>query len=414
MERVQRRQLRATIELAYEHVPYYRETMRRLGLGPADFRDPADLARLPLLEREQLQSDPEYFASGARPLADYAEVRTSGSTGAPLVFFRKVRGPYQRSLGFDRMEPMLARLLGTRWRRRDAVIVPPGSWRTDDVGKPQVQWLGAHLRARVLNISLFDDPADIARKLEAFRPHLVKSYGSMIEALYTHQLAQPRRFPRPKALTYTGDPVAEPLLHTLREELGIAVLGVYQAVEAGVIGWQCDRQAGYHQNLDLCPVRIVDAEDRDLPVGEPGQVVVSNLVNRGTVVLNYRLGDLAARLPERCGCGRILPTLSDVQGRRTDWLESRAGTPVHPQLLRSVVRAMDGVRRFQLVQDEPGRVLVVTVVAPDAGREDIRSRIVEGVRRLDAGIGAEVHFAESLPRDEGGKVPMIRRSAMSA
>ena len=70
IERAQRRQLRATVAHAYEHVPYYRETMRRLGLGPADFETASDLAKLPLIEREQLQRDPEYFVSRAEPLAE--------------------------------------------------------------------------------------------------------------------------------------------------------------------------------------------------------------------------------------------------------------------------------------------------------------------------------------------------------
>lgn len=383
--------------------------MRRLGLAPADFRTAADLAKLPLLEREQLQGDPEYFTSTAHPPGEYAEVRTSGSTGAPIVFFRHVRGPYQRSLGFDRMEPMLARLLGTRWRRRDAVIVPPRNWSSADDGLTQVQWLGLHLRARVRNISLFDPPAEIARELDAFRPHLVKSYGSLIEALYTHVLSEQRSFHRPKAISYTGDHVSEPMRRTLRDELGIAVLGIYQAVEAGVIGWQCERQAAYHLNVDLCPIRILDTEGRELTTGESGEVVVSNLVNRGTVVLNYRLGDLAARLEEPCGCGRSLPTLSDVEGRRTDWLRSRSGRPIHPQMFRSILRGVDGVRRFQLAQEEPGEVLIRAVLAPNADREAIRVRIVDDVRRLDASIRAEVEFADSLARTDGGKVPVVRR-----
>ena len=113
---------------------------------------------------------------------------------------------------------MLARLLGTRWRRRDAVIVPSAHLdeRTTTTS-PQVQWLGLHLRARVRNLSLFDPPAEIARELDEFRPHLVKSYGSLIEALYTHLLAERRSFHRPKAVSYTGDGVSEPLRRILRE-----------------------------------------------------------------------------------------------------------------------------------------------------------------------------------------------------
>ena len=403
------------MEHAHEHVPYYRETMRRLGLGPGDFRSAEDLAKLPLVEREQLQADPEYFTSRAQPLARYFEVRTSGSTGEPVVFFRHVRGPLQRSLGFERMEPMLARILGVRWTRRDAVIVPPRVWtRDEDEEGPQVQWLGLHLRARVRNLSLFDPLEKLASELDAFRPHLVKSYGSLIEALYTHLLAERRGFHRPKAVSYTGDAVSEPLRRILHDELGVAVLGIYQAVEAGVVGWQCERQAAYHLNVDLCPTRIVDGEARELPPGEPGEVVVSNLVNRGTVLLNYRLGDLAARLPEPCACGRELPMLSEVQGRRTEWLQSRSGSPVHPQTFRNILRSVDGIRRFQLVQEQPGHVRVVAVVAPDAARDAIRSRILDDVQRLDASIQADVEFADSLPRTPGGKVLAVLTHEASA
>jgi phenylacetate-CoA ligase len=388
--------------------------MRRLGLGPDDFQSAEDLAKLPLIEREQLQADPEYFTSRAQPLDRFFEVRTSGSTAEPVVFFRHVRGPLQRSLGFERMEPMLARLLGTRWRRRDAVIVPPRTWTADDDDSPQVQWLGLHLRARVRNISLFDPPAQIARELDEFRPHLVKSYGSLIDALYTHVLAERRSFHRPKAISYTGDAVSEPVRRILREELGVAVLGIYQAVEAGVIGWQCERQAGHHLNVDLCPIRILDPEARELPAGEPGDVVVSNLVNRGTVLLNYRVGDLAVRLPEPCACGRALPMLSDVQGRRTEWLESGSGHPIHPQTFRNILRSVDGIRRFQLVQKQPGEVRVIAVIAPEASREAIRSRILDDVRALDAAIHADVEFADSLPRTKGGKVRAVLTHEASA
>jgi acyl-coenzyme A synthetase/AMP-(fatty) acid ligase len=106
--------------------------------------------------------------------------------------------------------------------------------------------------------------------------------------------------------------------------------------------------------------------------------------------------------------------LSEVQGRRTDWLESRSGRPIHPQMLRNVLRSVDGVRRFQLVQEKPGEVRVIVVIATDADRDAIRSRIVDDVRSLDASIHVDVEFAETLPRTEGGKVRMIRTPEDSA
>lgn len=66
VRRDQSRRVRRIIEHAFRFVPYYRETLSRLGLVPSDFRSSADLARLPILERRQIQSDPERFLSTAR------------------------------------------------------------------------------------------------------------------------------------------------------------------------------------------------------------------------------------------------------------------------------------------------------------------------------------------------------------
>ena len=75
---------------------------------------------------------------------------------------------------------------------------------------------------------------------------------------------------------------------------------------------------------------------------------------------------------------------------------------------------MDGIRRFQLVQEQPGQVRVMAVIAPEASRDAIRSRIVDDVRRLDASIHADVEFADSLPRTDGGKVRAVLRHEASA
>jgi len=405
IERAQHRRLRATVAHAHAHVPYYRETMRRLGLGPGDFETADDLAKLPLIEREQLQRDPEYFVSRAKPLSRYVELHTGGSTGEPVAFFRAVGG-LQRSLGFQRMEPTLARLSGTRWRRRVALIVPPSS---SPPQPPQAQWLSLHQRAVYCTFSLFDPPAEVAPRIDEFRPHVVRSYGSYVEALYSHLVSERRSFHRPHVVTWYADPISDPVRHLMTEDLGIALLSVYQAVESGIIGWECERQNGHHLNVDTCPIRILNPDGRDVPAGEGGQVVVSNLVNRGTVLLNYMLGDLATRLSESCGCGRSLPMLSHVQGRTTDWLQSTSGRPIHPQTLRGILRDVQGIRRYQLVQERRGHVRIVTVTATGADRDEIRARVIAAARRLVDPIEAEVEFSETLSRTEGGKVRTFLR-----
>src|SRR4030067_870432 len=92
-------------------------------------------------------------------------------------------------------------------------------------------------------------------------------------------------------------------------ELGIPVYSRYNAVEAFKIGFTCEERQAFHLNSDLTHVRIVDADGKPCAAGQTGEVIISNLVNRATVLLNYRLHDVAALSDELCPCGRTLALL---------------------------------------------------------------------------------------------------------
>lgn len=46
--------------------------------------------------------------------------------------------------------------------------------------------------------------------------------------------------------------------------------------------------------------------------GSKGEVVISNLVNRASVPLNYKLGDVVTLSAAQCACGRTLPTIETI------------------------------------------------------------------------------------------------------
>jgi phenylacetate-coenzyme A ligase PaaK-like adenylate-forming protein len=154
---------------------------------------------------------------------------------------------------------------------------------------------------------------------------------------------------------------------------------------------------------------VIDSEGRDLPLGKRGEVVVSNLVNRGTVLLNYRPNDLVTALPDRCACGRTLPLLSFVEGRMDDWLEDSHGRPVHPQLFRAIVRTEPQILRYQLVQEARGRFQVAFVVRPGCERAALEARVRERFRReFGSPLEIRIEFVDSLPRTAAGKTrPVI-------
>jgi phenylacetate-CoA ligase len=80
IERQQRSRLTQTVSHAYRHVPHYREAMARLGLDPGDISTAGDLARLPMIQRVDVQRDPERFVSTARPIESHVPLQSGGST----------------------------------------------------------------------------------------------------------------------------------------------------------------------------------------------------------------------------------------------------------------------------------------------------------------------------------------------
>jgi phenylacetate-coenzyme A ligase PaaK-like adenylate-forming protein len=157
-------------------------------------------------------------------------------------------------------------------------------------------------------------------------------------------------------------------------------------------------------------IKVADEEGRELPDGEPGEVVVSNLVNRGTVLLNYRLGDRAAKLSGDCPCGRSLPRMTLPEGRSDDWVEGTDGELVHAQAIRGLILADDRwILRFQIEQRSRSSFTVAAVTTADADHEALGERIQQRfANRFGPSTETEVAFVDELERTPGGKVRVVR------
>lgn len=407
IERAQARRLQATLAHAREHVPYYRETMRRMGLDVGDFRSAADLAKLPLIEHEDVQRDVEHYTSRAQPLKHYVNLSTGGTMGAPLNVLIDPFALFQRGLHWERHRLALMRAIGRRLNYREVLIsVSGGMFETSRLAFERRKLAPSGIRVRRWRLPAEDRLEDNIAAIDEIRPDVIVAYASYLEGLFAHLRATGVPFHRPRAVVYFAEGLSDPARRLIEDGFGVPALGVYSAAETPQIGFECERRRGYHLSVDLCPVRIVGPEGETLPPGETGEVVVSNLVSRGTILLNYRLRDLAATLPERCPCGRSLPLLSAVAGRTDEWLETLAG-PVHSMTIRPLLHG-EGIWRYQMVQQTRARFHLSLVVAPECDREGTAASLR---RRLTGALGegttVDIAYSESLPRTSAGKTRSV-------
>ncbi len=390
---------------AYARVPFYRETLDRLGLRPEDFRTAEDLARLPILERRDIQRDPERFlASGFRP-EDCLELRSSGSSGMPLRVLHDRRAALLTVAHTERYRSVIAGLAGRRRRYRETIIMIPKS----SSAKHRRFWMGATVFGlrwlpEKQALSVLDAPSVNIPLFSAFKPDVLLSYGSYLGALFAALEDRPGSVVLPKVVAYGADALSDQARRVIRERFGVEIASSYASVEAQRIGFECERHTGIHLNEDVYPLRVVGPEGRDLDPGEEGHVVVSNLVNRAMVLLNYRLGDWAARLPGSCPCGRSLPLLSFPRGRADEWLTGPDGRRIHGSAVNYLLRDEAEILQFQVVQPAAGRLKLNLVTGPRCDRAALERRLKKALGSLlGAAAAVDVSFVGDIPRTENGK-----------
>jgi phenylacetate-CoA ligase len=411
IKRDQARRVQSMAAYAYRHVPYYRETMDRLGLRLHDFRDAHDLARLPILERAQLQRDPEYFVSDAVSLKRCLRERSGGSSGERCTVFHDPGAVFQNAAHGERERSLITELLGRRWGYRETVIASPdGSTFNVQRFTQQHGLFPRGVRIERQYLSVLDEADKNIHHLNEFKPDIINSYGSYLGTLFRYLQATRVPFHRPKAVTYSSDGMQEGTRRSIAQDFGIPVFSTYEAIEAFKIGFECQQHVGLHLNVDLYPVWILGQAGQALPAGESGDVVVSNLLNRASVLLNYRLGDIAAIMPTPCPCGRSLPLMSFVQGRSDDLIELASGRLVHPEGIRLIFCTdREPIWQYQVLQRSESHFTVKLVVAEDCDREATRARIAaDFVRKFGPEITTDISFVDAVDRTGSGKLrPVI-------
>jgi len=409
IKRAGNRRVRLMVEHAYRHVPYYRETMDRLGLRPSEFRAVEDLSKLPLLGHEEYQHNHEHFVSTAQRRDKCLRLRTGGSTGVPRTVYHDARALFQSAAHGERKRSIIKTLAAKAYRYRETLITHPfSSAKRIHRFYSEYSLLSSGVRIHRQFLSMLDSPEKNARLINKFKPDVVQGYGSYLEILFPVLADIGSSFHLPRVVIHTSDMLSGSARNLIEKELNILVLSTYQAVEAFEIGFECEYHQGFHLNVDLYPVRIVDAEGRTLEPGDSGEVVISNLVNRATVLLNYRIGDIAALLPGRCTCGRSLPLLSLLEGRTDDWIELASGRILHPQAVHTIVKNEEKVWQYQVVQKSPTCFTVKLVAASTCDRRRTSERLANKLAQaFGDDVTIDVSFVDSIDRTPGGKVRPI-------
>jgi phenylacetate-CoA ligase len=138
-------------------------------------------------------------------------------------------------------------------------------------------------------------------------------------------------------------------------------------------------------------MEVVKGDEPVLP-GEQGEIVVTNLMNYAMPLIRYRVGDIGTLGKEPCSCGRGLPLLKSIEGRKADCFTLPGNRLVTPRTIMTTIQGTPGVSRYQAVQESTTEVRIELM-----GRDDLVSKNELAARCrevLGQGVSVEVSVTD--------------------
>jgi phenylacetate-CoA ligase len=264
---------------------------------------------------------------------------------------------------------------------------------------------------RVEKLASDAPPQQVLERLRAAQPPILTGYAGAIEALADHVISTGARIDPPRAVFCTAMEVTDHCLQLAAQAFRAPAVDVYVTNEFGVLAWSCPvRRDLLHLNDDRFVVEVVGSDGQPVPHGTMGELIVTSLGLTAMPLIRYRMGDVAAVVPERCECGRGLGLLTRVQGRTAHAIRRADGGLITTPLVTGLfgrAQAYEWVRGFQ-VREEPGRRLRFLIDVRRPPSEDQRSALTLSV---ESAVGEEFQIAfevvDRIPAAPSGKLQFL-------
>jgi len=338
LRRIQETRFRRLFRHAYNHVPFYYDLYRAHGISINDIQSLADIQKLPVVSKKQLQS-----ASTTGRLwgttEDYYRVETSGSSGTPFRFYVNRRDNKWRKAQYLLPYMSTGRRPWDLMLRFSHKLLQPRPW-AHRVGSMREVRVLSNLRA-----------AEQYQALVELRPDHVQGYPSVLRLLALHILDKQLPCPVLKKV-YTDSELLFPKTRALlKRAFRTDVIDVFGSFETDNIAYECSVHDGYHLAEDSVIVEAVASANSQSADGT-GELVCTVLHNVTTPFIRYNLGDLVGIESEPCRCGRTSRRLSVLKGRVNDRITFPDGTKRDPYMLIVLCNSffLDAVKEFQVRQ----------------------------------------------------------------
>lgn len=388
--------------------PFYQKLFAACNIDVSKIKTLEDLEYIPFTDKKDLQlNNMDFLCVPKREIIDY--ITTSGTLGDPVTFACTDgdldRLAYNEAVSFTcaglnqdsvlqlmttidkRFMAGLAYFLGLR--KMGAGVIRVGN------GIPELQW---DTIQRIKPDTVMCIPSFILKLIDYAKANGIDYKNSSI-----------------KRIIGIGEGLREQdfELNSLGKKIhdqwdNVQLFATYSSTEMSATFSECEYGCGGHHHPELLIVEIIGEDDKPVPEGEVGEVVITTLGVQGMPLLRFRTGDMACIHTEPCKCGRNTFRISPIVGRKNHMIKYK-GTTLYPPAMVDVLNNTSYVENYY-----------ITLSTSDAGTDDVAITIgvknepgFDVVKDLKDRFRAKIRVAPRIIIDSAENVHKVNFPAMS-
>jgi phenylacetate-CoA ligase len=353
LEALQLAKLNRLIRHARLNVPRYRSL--------PDVKDHSDIQKIQILTKSEVRKNPESFLSTAFPRSELREGFTSGSSGVQVPIYT-LRKEISYGVAFE-CHHLLEN--GISLFDSQARVTHLSS-------EPNLLQRMGLMRCTYLSVQRSE--AELLKLLRSSKADVLCAYPSIVRSLALANNGIQLK------MIFTGGELLHPNVRKMAgESFGCPVRDRYGTMESSWVAWECEK-GNYHIQSDQAIVEVVDERGASMPEGKVGRILVTPLWRMAMPFIRYDVGDRGA-IGGRCGCGRSLPILKEIEGRDDDFITLPSGKKRSARTI-NLLDDIRGILSYQIVQERPDLFVIRYVPSgpalSDAERSEVKERILSG------------------------------------
>lgn len=358
IKRFQDERLVEALDYLNTRSPFYQRLFKENKINISNIKTVKDLQNIPFTEKKDLQMcNYDFLCIPKEKIVDY--ITTSGTLGDPVTFACSEhdlqRLAYNEMISFrcaglrpgnilqlmttidKRFMAGLAYFLGIR--ELGASIIRVGN------GIPELQW---DTIQRIKPDTVMCVPSFILKLIQYAEDHGIDYKNSSIRRVIgIGEGLRDQNF----NLNLLGSKI--------KEKWDVNLFATYSSTEMSTTFPECEYGCGGHHHPELIIVEIIGEDNKPVPDGEVGEVVITTLGVESMPLLRFRTGDMASIHTEPCKCGRNSFRISPLVGRKNNMIKLK-GTTLYPPAIFDVLDNTDYVENY-----------VVTVDYNSAGTDEV-------------------------------------------